>query len=114
MLARGIPSRARCGFGTSFRDGCGVDHWITEYWDADQRHWVRVDTEHLGKTERGEAAGAAPSRGTTLAGRRYSARICQSWLDPPVEGHWMTRAPSAVEASLTSAHQPLRTLTSWW
>lgn len=43
-----------------------------------------------------------------------SARICQSWLDPPVEGHWMTVAPSAVEASLTSAHEPLRTLTSWW
>jgi hypothetical protein len=46
--------------------------------------------------------------------RRHSARICQSWLDPSAEGHWMTLAPSAVEASLTSAHQPLRTLTSWW
>lgn len=60
------------------------------------------------------AAGTAPSRGTTPARRRHSARICQSWLDPPVAGHWMTEAPSAVEASLTSAHRPLRTLTSWW
>lgn len=50
LRARGIPSRARCGFGTYFLEDCGVDHWITEYWNADQRRWVRVDTEHLGKT----------------------------------------------------------------
>ncbi|MEV0938216.1 transglutaminase domain-containing protein [Streptomyces phaeochromogenes] len=50
LRARGIPSRARCGFGTYFLEGCGVDHWITEYWNADQRRWARVDTEHLAKT----------------------------------------------------------------
>lgn len=46
LRARGIPSRARCGFGMYFMTGCGTDHWITEYWDG---RWVRVDTEHLGK-----------------------------------------------------------------
>ncbi|WP_405817388.1 transglutaminase-like domain-containing protein [Streptomyces sp. NBC_00838] len=50
LRARGIPSRARCGFGTYFLENCGVDHWITEYWNVDQQRWVRVDTEHLGKT----------------------------------------------------------------
>ncbi|MFF4117160.1 transglutaminase-like domain-containing protein [Streptomyces sp. NPDC001714] len=47
LRARGIPSRARCGFGTCFLEGRGVDHWITEYRNADERRWVRVDTEHL-------------------------------------------------------------------
>jgi hypothetical protein len=49
LRARGIPARARCGFGTYFAEGRGYDHWITEYWDADDQRWVRVDTEHLGK-----------------------------------------------------------------
>jgi hypothetical protein len=48
LRARGIPSRARCGFGTCFTEGRGLDHWITEYWNADAGRWVRVDTEHLG------------------------------------------------------------------
>jgi hypothetical protein len=48
LRARGIASRARCGFGTYFLKDRGVDHWITEYWDEGQHRWVRVDTEHLG------------------------------------------------------------------
>jgi hypothetical protein len=49
LRARGIPARARCGFGTYFAEGRGFDHWITEYWAADEGRWVRVDTEHLDK-----------------------------------------------------------------
>ncbi len=48
LRLRGIAARARCGFGMCFLDGRGADHWITEYWRADERRWVRVDTEHLG------------------------------------------------------------------
>jgi hypothetical protein len=44
---RGIAARARCGFGTYFRDGLGLDHWVTEYWRQDQQRWVRIDTQHL-------------------------------------------------------------------
>lgn len=44
---RGIAARARCGFGTYFRPGLGLDHWITEYWHEAGERWVRVDTEHL-------------------------------------------------------------------
>jgi hypothetical protein len=48
LRLRGIAARARCGFGMCFLEGRGADHWITEYWRADERRWVRVDTEHLG------------------------------------------------------------------
>jgi hypothetical protein len=44
---RGIAARARCGFGTYFQPGLGLDHWITEYWHEAGQRWVRVDTEHL-------------------------------------------------------------------
>jgi transglutaminase-like putative cysteine protease len=41
----GIPSRARCGFGTYFEDGKYIDHWIVEYWDAAREAWRRVDSQ---------------------------------------------------------------------
>jgi hypothetical protein len=44
---RGIAARARCGFGTYFQPGLGLDHWITEYWHEARQRWVRVDTQHL-------------------------------------------------------------------
>jgi hypothetical protein len=44
---RGIPARARCGFGTYFQAGRGLDHWITEYQNSSGR-WVRIDSEILG------------------------------------------------------------------
>lgn len=49
LQLRGIPARARCGFATYFVAGHNVDHWITEYWHAQERRWVRVDTEILGQ-----------------------------------------------------------------
>jgi hypothetical protein len=47
---RGFAARARCGFGTYFRPGHGLDHWITEYWHEGDARWVRVDTEHVQKS----------------------------------------------------------------
>jgi Transglutaminase-like superfamily len=41
----GIPARARCGFATYFEPGRYVDHWVTEYWDAAERRWVRIDAQ---------------------------------------------------------------------
>jgi len=40
-----VPSRARCGFATYFLPGRYEDHWICEYWDADQQRWVMVDPQ---------------------------------------------------------------------
>jgi hypothetical protein len=48
MRFRGIPARARCGFGTYFVPGKNIDHWVTEYWVEDEARWVRVDAEALG------------------------------------------------------------------
>ena len=39
--AKGIPARARCGFGMYFKRGKGVDHWIAEVFEAGR--WVRAD-----------------------------------------------------------------------
>ncbi|HKA68709.1 MAG TPA: transglutaminase-like domain-containing protein [Actinomycetes bacterium] len=47
---RGIPARARCGFGSYFQPGLHLDHWIAEYWEPEQARWVRVDVEHLHAT----------------------------------------------------------------
>jgi len=44
---QGIPARARCGFGTYFLDDRYpyVDHWVCEYWKADEGRWVMVDAQ---------------------------------------------------------------------
>lgn len=40
---KGIPARARCGFGTYFETGKFVDHWVAEYWNGTR--WVLVDAQ---------------------------------------------------------------------
>jgi len=47
LRQRGIPARARCGFGTYFIEGKNLDHWVIEYRDGGR--WVRVEVEHLGR-----------------------------------------------------------------
>jgi hypothetical protein len=34
---RGVPTRARCGFGTYFTPGRYEDHWVCEVWNAGQK-----------------------------------------------------------------------------
>jgi hypothetical protein len=45
LRAKGIPARARCGFGAYFDTGKFVDHWVTEYWHAGEARWVMVDAQ---------------------------------------------------------------------
>src|SRR5262245_1643386 len=45
LRARGVPARARCGFGAYFNQGRFEDHWVVEYWGADAGRWVMVDTQ---------------------------------------------------------------------
>jgi Transglutaminase-like superfamily len=40
-----VPARVRCGFSTYFDPGFCFDHWIAEYWNADEQRWIRVDVE---------------------------------------------------------------------
>jgi len=45
LRQRGIPARARAGFGTYFMDGTFEDHWVCEYWLAEEDRWVMVDPQ---------------------------------------------------------------------
>lgn len=42
---QGTPARARCGFGTYFLPGHFEDHWVCEYWNAQEARWVFVDAQ---------------------------------------------------------------------
>ena len=41
----GIPARARCGFAEYFEPGWHMDHWVVEYWNADQQRWLFADAQ---------------------------------------------------------------------
>lgn len=41
----GIPARARCGFAAYFLPDHFEDHWVVEYWNAEQNRWVLVDAQ---------------------------------------------------------------------
>lgn len=48
---QGVPARARCGFGRYFSPGRYEDHWVGEYWNAEEERWVLVDAQ-LDATQR--------------------------------------------------------------
>jgi hypothetical protein len=49
MREKGIPARARCGFGAYFSTPDMklkyIDHWVAEYWNKDEERWVMVDSQ---------------------------------------------------------------------
>ena len=45
LRARGVPARARCGFGRYFGTGWFEDHWVAEYWHAAEARWILVDAQ---------------------------------------------------------------------
>jgi len=45
LRRRGIPARARAGFGTYFTRGRFEDHWVCEYWKEEEGRWVMVDPQ---------------------------------------------------------------------
>ncbi len=42
---RAIPARVRCGFATYFAGRRFADHWICEYWIADEERWAAADAQ---------------------------------------------------------------------
>jgi hypothetical protein len=45
LREQGIPARSRCGFGAYFNAGTFEDHWVSEYWNAQQSRWILVDAQ---------------------------------------------------------------------
>ncbi len=45
LRARGVPARARCGFGAYFEPGGFVDHWVAEVWDPTRGAWRLIDAQ---------------------------------------------------------------------
>jgi len=45
LRAKGVPARARCGFGAYFNPPYFEDHWVCEYWNAVAARWVLVDPQ---------------------------------------------------------------------
>jgi Transglutaminase-like superfamily len=45
LRSKGIPARARCGFGAYFNPPKFEDHWVCEYWNHDSDRWVLVDAQ---------------------------------------------------------------------
>jgi hypothetical protein len=45
LREQGVPARARCGFGAYFSPGRFEDHWVAEYWNADEQRWALVDAQ---------------------------------------------------------------------
>jgi hypothetical protein len=45
LRIKGVPARARSGFGVYFNPGYFEDHWVCEYWNAEQECWMLVDPQ---------------------------------------------------------------------
>lgn len=45
LRQREIPARVRCGFANYFKPGPYEDHWICEYWRANDARWARADAQ---------------------------------------------------------------------
>jgi hypothetical protein len=45
LRAQCIAARARCGFGAYFEKGKYIDHWVTEYWDEEEKRWALFDAQ---------------------------------------------------------------------
>jgi Transglutaminase-like superfamily len=45
LRAKGVPARSRCGFAAYFNPPDFEDHWVCEYWDAQERRWRLADPQ---------------------------------------------------------------------
>lgn len=84
LRAAEIPARARCGFATYFVPPRKVDHWIVEYWSAEEGRWIRIDPEYLDRPTPGGARTDDLRPGEFLTAGESWRRI-RSRQDDPME-----------------------------
>ena len=45
LKAKNIPCRSRAGFAPYFQPEKSMDHWINQYWSAEEGRWVTIDAD---------------------------------------------------------------------
>jgi Transglutaminase-like superfamily len=45
LRQKAMPARVRCGFARYFERGRHEDHWVCEYWNAEQGRWALADAQ---------------------------------------------------------------------
>jgi hypothetical protein len=45
MRERSVPARVRCGFATYFKANPYEDHWVCEFWKAEESRWALADAQ---------------------------------------------------------------------
>jgi hypothetical protein len=96
---RGIPARVRCGFATYFQPNQGLDHWITEYQDAADSRWIRIDSEILAQTVLSHPADLRP--GEFLSGAEAWSAYRRGEIDASRFGVYGTQnwGPSEIRGN---------------
>lgn len=45
LRQKAVPARVRCGYAKYFQADHNEDHWVCEYWRADDGRWARADAQ---------------------------------------------------------------------
>lgn len=45
LREKGISARCRCGYAIYLEPGWFEDHWICEYWNKNEKKWIKVDSQ---------------------------------------------------------------------
>ena len=100
LRVRGVPARARCGFGRYFQAGRFEDHWVCEHWDATAEQWVLTDSQLDGLQQKALKLGFdpldVPRDQFIIAGEAWD--LCRSGREDPLKfgiydmhGLWFVR-----------------------
>lgn len=77
LRQQGVPARTRVGFASYLAEGIFMDHWLCEYWDAQNDRWVMVDADAV-QTD-------VPNSRFLVAGRAW--QVCRSGEISPERFH---------------------------
>src|SRR5262249_47239500 len=119
-----IPARIRCGFATYFAHftNCPFeDHWICEFWSADDGRWIRADAQldqlHHEQLGIGFDAAKLPSSAFLTAGQawrltRSGGADSDTFGQGPVRGPWFVGV-DVYRDLLALTNQPISAWDTW-